>query len=142
MRTRVTFRYLTKFVGAKEDEGILGIGGVSWFVERLARIPRLSISTQLIQDDWGVAIRAERDGNKFWIGISSFDDGVWVAHIHYFLGTWLRSLISASHSGTPTLAYDLDRVLKSDPSMSDIRWYRERDMKRPPFSWRPNPTDA
>jgi hypothetical protein len=59
MRTKVSFRFPAEFVGADEDEGILGVKGVGWFIERLQRIPQLTLVPKLIQDDWGVAVLAE-----------------------------------------------------------------------------------
>ena len=142
MRTHVTFRFAAEFVGAQEDEGILGVRGVSWFTDRLTRVPRLALSPKLIQEDWGVAFLAERDGSKFWIGLSVFEDGVWIAHIHNSRASWLRGLFGVGPRNFSALAGDLNHVLAADALVSDIRWYNKDDLKRMPPTWKPNPADA
>ena len=141
-RTNVSFRFATEFIGAKESEDILGVSGVDWFIQRLRRIPELSLAADLIQEDWGVAVQVERRGKRFWIGVSVFGEDTWIAHVHHPAFSVFQRLSHSGRRELHVLAADLHAVLVSDAAVSDVRWYRDRDLRRPPFVWARGPENA
>ena len=73
MHTHVIFSHPQEFLPLSYDDGIACVAGAQWFVEILLRIPDLKIDKKLSQCDWGVAIFAERDNKRFWIGLNSIE---------------------------------------------------------------------
>jgi hypothetical protein len=142
MRTQVSFRFPAEFIGSEEDEGILGVNGAVWFADRLRQVSGLSVAPRFIQEDWGVAIPAERARQRLWIGLGVFGDGVWIAHLHLSPFARLLSFLPSRRGELLALSRDLHSVLASDSAVSEIRWYDERDMKRPPYKWSPTPESA
>ncbi len=140
MRTNVSFRFSTEFVGAAESDDILGVNGVSWFIERLQRIPELSLASSLVQEDWGVVVFAERRKRRFWIGVSLFEEDTWIAHVHH--RSVLQRLSPSGRRQLQALTQDLHVALSSDAAVSDVRWYRQKDLRRPPYAWQASPENA
>jgi hypothetical protein len=133
MRSFVTFCHPAPFEAVSEEDGVLSVGGADWFVALLKRIDGLAVRTELIQEDWGVVLRAERSGQKFWIGLSMGPDtdAAWLAHIHHGSFAWFQWFSAAGKRALWQLASDLHQVLAAEPSVSDVTWYRERDMAKP-----------
>ena len=142
MRSSVSFKFVTEFVGADADEGILGIKGADWFVRRLQQIPEITVVPNLIQDDWGVAILVTRKRRQFWFGLGVFGDDTWIAHLHrYPLGV-LEYLLPPHKRQFDALLKEFHAVLATDPAISEIRWYEERDLRRSTRKWAAYPNNA
>jgi hypothetical protein len=96
----------------------------------------------LCQEDWGVVVFAERAGKRFWIGLSLWpeDEPAWLAHFHHRSFAWLQRWSAAGKSELERLASDFHTVLASEPTVRDIAWYHESDMRRAhaPSSTTPN----
>ena len=54
-------------------------------LELLALVHGLAIEPRLCQEDWGVFIFAERDGKRFWIGLTWWPEGEgeWLVDVHH-----------------------------------------------------------
>jgi hypothetical protein len=130
MRTNVVFRCAQEFVGADQDEGILGVRGAVWFVEKLKRIPGLAIDQQLIQEDWGVVIFSQKNEKRFWIGLSLLPDGEnhWLAHVHHASWALLQRFTTKGRAALDDLVKEIDVVLKADATVTDVRWCRDEDV--------------
>ena len=115
-----------------DEDGILAVDGAKWFVDMLSRIPGLQIDNELCQEDWGVAIRARRDGKKFWIGLSFWPDGenAWLAHFHHGSFAWLQRISPSGKRALNRLVSDVHNLLANDPLVSNIVWYDECEMTK------------
>jgi hypothetical protein len=120
--TYVTFRHPAEFVDA--GEGILAVSGAQWFAALLLRVPGLEIEDDLCQEDWGVVVFARRNRKKFWIDLSFWDEGCWLAHFHYRSFAWLQRLSSSGKNELKRLLADVHEVLVSEAAISDIAWWR------------------
>jgi hypothetical protein len=126
IRNNVTFQHPATFVPTAEAEGIMSIDGAAWFVDLLGRIPRPAIDPDLCQEDWGVVVFGARDRLKFWFGLSFWDEGAWLAHVHHW--ALLQRFRAAGKAGYAAVISDLHDVLRHDDSVSDVRWYLEADV--------------
>jgi hypothetical protein len=142
MRTNVTFRHPAEFVSLDEAEGILAANGVEWFRELMLRIDGLVVQPEPIQEDWGVVFIADRDGCRFWIGISFWDEGAWIVHVHHHSTAWVQRFTATGKASLARLAQGLHGVLQVDPLVSEIGWYFEADMTRPDANSAPTPDAA
>jgi hypothetical protein len=132
MRTNVTFRHPAEFIGDEEDlGGILAVRGATWFAELLRRVPGLQVDDDLCQEDWGVVVFARRNSKSFWIGLSFWDDGAWLAHFHHGSFAWLQRLMSSGRNELARLLTDAHRVLAEEPAISEIAWHEESEMSEP-----------
>jgi hypothetical protein len=130
MRTYVTFRHPAPFVVVSEDDGILSVDGADWFVALLNRIASLNLQSELCQEDWGVVAFAERAGKRFWIGLSMYGEGEWVAHVHHASLALFQRLSASGNRELQRVLCDLHDVLAADPAVSQIAWYREVEMRK------------
>ena len=132
MRTNVSFRHPADFVPVSEEDGILAVNGAHWFVDLLRRVPDLWIDEDLCQEDWGVVILARRNENKFWIGLSMWVDGEhsWLAHCHHGSTALLQRLSYSGKSEMQRLVSDLHKALTSEPALTEVIWYEEREMRK------------
>lgn len=132
MRTNVTFHHSAEFVRLSDEDGILAVGGAQWFVSLLRLVTGLQIEEDLVQEDWGVVIRARRDRKSFWIGLSMWPGGehAWLAHFHHGSFAWLQRFTPRGNSELERLVADVHRVLASEPLVSDIVWYDESQMRK------------
>lgn len=143
MRTHVTFRHPAEFVGDEDDGGgILVISGAHWFVSLLRRVSRLELDEDLCQEDWGVVLFARRNQRKFWIGLSAWDEGAWVAHLHHGPFAWLQRFSSSGESELRRLLVDVHDVLASEPAITEIAWYEENEMTKPKPTGFTTPVDC
>jgi len=128
MRTNVTFRHPAEFVPLSREDGILATGGAGWFVGLLRRIPGLSLDDNLCQEDWGVAIFVRMEQSELWIGLSLWPDEqqTWLAHCHH--RGWLQRVTPSGRRALGRLVSELHSVLSSDPAVSAVDWYEERQM--------------
>lgn len=132
MRTNVSFEHPAEFVPVSGEDGVLAVAGAKWFLALLSRIPGLSANAELCQEDWGVVIFAERNKKRFWVGLSMWpeSDHAWLAHLHHGSSAWLQRFSSSGKSEFAQVALELHKVLKSEPSVSAVSWYREGDMTK------------
>jgi len=134
MRNNVFFRYPATFVPLSEEDGILAARGAIWFRDLLKRVPLLVVNDELCQEDWGVVVFVERKHKRFWVGLSlglDVEEGSWLAHFHHASFAWLQRLSSGGRKELQRLIGDVHSVLAAEPAVSDIRWFREADMRRP-----------
>lgn len=133
MRTHVAFNHPAEFVTVSDEDGVLAAAGALWFVALLQRVPGLEINEQLCQEDWGVVIFAHRSRKKFWIGLSMGPDDkhAWLAHFHHGSFAWLQQLSLSGQSEMRHLVKEVHSILTKEPSVSDIVWYEERQMRNP-----------
>jgi hypothetical protein len=110
----------------------LAVNGAQWFVSLLRRVVELKIDEKLVQEDWGVVIRARRAQKSFWIGLSMWPDSehAWLAHFHHGSFAWLQRLGSSGASELQRLVSDVHGVLVSEAAVSDIVWYEESQMRK------------
>ena len=133
--TNVTFRHPAEFVDA--GEGILAVSGAQWFAALLPRVPGLEIDHDLCQEDWGVVLFARRSRKEFWIGLSFWDEGCWLAHFHHGgwvpwrWASWFQRLSSSGKNELKRLLVDVHEVLVSEAAISNIAWHEDDDMNKP-----------
>src|SRR5262245_59259615 len=120
MRDHIRFQLEREFVGTEEggEAGVLSVEGAGWFPRLLGRIRDIDVSTDLLQEDWGVVAFARRAGKRFWIGLSSEGDGEWLAHAHH--GALLQRLSRRGREALLRLIGDLYAVLSSDTQVSNV----------------------
>jgi len=132
MRNNVTFRYPAEFIGTEEDgAGVMAVEGASCLLQLLSGIRQIVVDPDPCQEDWGVVVFAERDRKPFWIGLSLYDEGVWIAHFHGDSLAWLRWRSAPSNEELMELIADFHDVLCNEPAVSHVAWYTEQEMMRP-----------
>ena len=133
MRTDVVFTNPHEFISISDYDTILSVKGVRWFAEILRRIPSLQVEDKLCQEDWGVVIFAERNKNRFQIGISFWPEGehAWLVHFRHPSFAWLQHWSVSGKAELNRLILDLHAVLKIEPTVTKISWYEEREMNQP-----------
>ncbi len=64
----------------------------------------------------------------------------WLAHFHHHSFAWLQRWSASGKRELERLASDFHSVLASEPTVRDIAWYHESDMRRAdaPSSTTPN----
>jgi hypothetical protein len=141
VRNNVTFRYPAEYIGTEEDNaGVLAVGGAGWFVHLLQRVEGLNLEPELCQEDWGVVVFGARGGKQFWIGLSGYDEELWIAHFHHASLAWLQRLSRSGNNELQRLITDFHEVLSNDKSASQIAWYAEHEMRKPKPRGFPTPT--
>jgi len=131
MRSNVSFRHPAEFAALPDTEDILAVGGARWFADLLRRIPDLELDGELCQEDWGVVVFARRKEKIFWIGLSAWQgDHTWLAHFHHGSFAWLQWFRSSGKEELRRLLADAHAVLSSEPAVSDIVWYEEKEMRK------------
>src|SRR5260370_40021247 len=104
MRTNVAFRHPAVFVPVSDNDSILAVGGVQWFVALLRRVPDLQITDELCQEDWGVVLFVRREQKEFWIGLSMWsEEHEWLGHFYQGLFAWWQRVPSSGQSEVPRL---------------------------------------
>ncbi len=143
MRTNVTFRHPAEFVGDEEDGGgVLAVRGAQWFATLLRRVSGLDLDERCCQEDWGVVFFARRDQKKFWIGLSSWDEGTWLVHFHHGSFAWFQWFSSAAKSELTRLLVDVHDVLVKEPAITEIAWHEEREMGKADPAGFPTPVGS
>jgi len=142
MRNNVSFCFPEEFERVSEEEGILSVQGAEWFVSILKKIPGIQVNEDLCQEDWGVVVFVNRNEKRFWVGLSQWSDGEfsWLAHVHHNSYAWLQRWSRSGKREFDELIMSLDRVLTTDPNVSEKLWYHEKVMNRayPRGSHRPS----
>ena len=131
MRTHVTFRHPADFTPFSDEDGILAVNGAEWFTAILRRVPNLQIDNDLCQEDWGVVVFVRRNADRFWIGLSYWDDGVWLAHVHQNSSLLRRWFSRSEPAQMSCLQHDIHRALVRDDAVSDVTWYEEKKIDEP-----------
>jgi hypothetical protein len=134
MRTYVTFRHPAPFVPVSDDDGILSVKGADWFVALLRQVRDLELRADLCQEDWGIVAFAERTARKFWIGLSWWEEGAWVAHFHHGSWAWLQRFSPSGDRELQRLVDDFHQVLAHEAAVGEITWQREDDLRKPTSS--------
>jgi hypothetical protein len=143
MRTNVTFRHPAEFVGDQEDGGgVLAVRGAQWFAALLRRVSGLEFAKDLCQEDWGVVFFARRNQKKFWVGLSAWGSGTWLAHFHHGSFAWLQWFSSSGEIELNRLLADVHDVLASEPAITEIAWHEESEMGRPEPLGFPTPVES
>lgn len=132
MRTNVIFRHPAEFVAVSAEEGILSADGAEWFVSLLRQISGLEFEHELCQEDWGVVAFAQRNGKRFWVGLSLWpdDEQMWLAHFHHRSFAWLQRWSASGNSELHRLILDAHAALCADAAVSHVSWHNEREMTR------------
>ncbi len=125
-RSLVTFGHPAEMIAIDDVPDVLDVRGAGWFVGILEQVPGLEVDPELVQEDWGVVVRAARDGKRFWIGLSAAEDGGWMAHLHHGVGTLIQRFVRAGRDALAGLHRDLHAALEGDARVHDIRWH-DRD---------------
>lgn len=139
MKTNVSFICAEEFVSFSDEDGILSVDGAAWFVAKLKKISDIEIDDTLRQEDWGVIVFAKRNRRKFWIGLSFYPEGenCWLAHIHH--ASFFQRFSGSAKSVFKELVRDLHAVLKTDLTVSRVRWITEADIQRGMETWNDSP---
>jgi hypothetical protein len=133
MRDHVRFHADKEFVGTEEngEAGVLSVDGAGWFLELLAVVQGLAVEPRLCQEDWGVVIFAERDGKRFWIGLTWWPEGEgeWLVHVHHDSFALRQRLSRTGKEALVRLIADLDNALRWAPGVSGVVLSEERDLR-------------
>jgi hypothetical protein len=130
MRTYVSFAFPAEFVADENGDDLLSIDGAGWFVDLLRQVPDLELDGDMCQEDWGVVARLRRHDKAFWVGLSYWDEGEWLAHVHHGSFAWLQSFSTSGNEELKQLVDGIHQVLKHDPQVSKIAWYQESEMRK------------
>ena len=132
MRDHLRFHLAKPFVGTEDggETGVLSVAGAGWFLEVLGRIRGLVLDPSLCQEDWGVVAFADRDGKRFWIGLTWWPegDGEWLVHVHHASFAWLQKLSRSGKQALRQLISDVHAVLCSDSEVSRVALLSSRDL--------------
>jgi hypothetical protein len=121
-------------VRVSDDDGILSVKGADWFVSFLRQVRDLELRADLCQEDWGIVAFAERAGKNFWIGLSWWDEGGWLAHFHHGSWAWLQRFSPSGDRELQRLVDDFHQVLAREAAAGEITWWREDDLRKPTSS--------
>jgi len=130
MRTHVTFRHPAEFVPFSDEDGILCVKGAEWFAAILRRVPGLEIENDFCQEDWGVVFFTRRNKKQFWIGLSFWDEGEWIAHFHHGSFAFFQWFSTSANNELKRLLSDAHHELILEQAITDIAWYEEKDMNK------------
>jgi hypothetical protein len=143
MRTNVTFRHPAAFVPLEEGNDVLAVAGAEWFAALLQRVPGLQRDGDLCQEDWGVVVFVRREEKSFWVGLSPWEgENTWLAHFHHGSFAWLQWFSAAGTNALRRLVSDVHAVLANEPTVSDIVWYEESQIRKAEPIGFPTPVDA
>ena len=131
MRTNVTFLHPAEYVPTSGDYGVLGTAGASWFADILRRVDGLAVDDAIVQEDWGVVIFGARSDCRFWVGLSFWNEGAWLAHVHHGSFAWVQRLTARGKRELERLALDLHAALRSDAHVQDVCWHLEPELQLP-----------
>lgn len=129
-RNHVRFIHPAEQIFVSEDEGICSVEGAGWLAEIVQRIPELSVNSELLQEDWGAMVFAERHGARFWLGLNFGPNGDddRLAHAHHDCFLWPQWLTKKGIFEYRRLLEDVHNVLVADPNVSQVSWYFESDV--------------
>jgi hypothetical protein len=128
MRTTVRFRHPAPLVVVSDEDGVLSVAGADWFLDALRTIPGIELDQRLVQEDWGVIVRAHRGGRRCRIGLSSAGhEHEWVAHICPRSFAWLERFSPGARAARIALIGEVDRALRAAHA-SGFRWFDESDL--------------
>ena len=111
-----------------------GDDGAAWLIEKLKEQRDLQVDAEAIQEDWGWCFGAKVGPRSFLVGVGLYEDddvpNRWLVFIDSQLGSVKRMLFGQTDQAEHLAVCEaIDRVLKDEPSISDIRWFTETDFK-------------
>lgn len=128
MRTTVRFRHPAPLVVVSDEDGVLSVAGAAWFLDTIRTIPGIELDPRLVQEDWGVIVRAHRGGRCFHIGLSSSGhEHEWVAHVRPRSFAWLERFSPGARPARAALVGELDRALRT-ANATGLKWFDESDL--------------
>lgn len=127
MRNTVSFHYPAPLVVVSDEDGVLSIEGAGWFLDLLRTIRGIDLDQKVVQEDWGVVVRARRAGRSYWIGLSTMGEHEWIAHVHHHSFAWLQRLSPGGRAARAALVGDVDHALRV-ANASGLKWFDEGDV--------------
>src|SRR5262245_33689638 len=134
MRTEVTFR--TGLFNAETvkdyfiNDCCFGDDCARWLAERLSQDPAGQVDVEPIQGDWGWVFFVRTERFRFWIGVGLYPDDEqpprWLVHVHRASWSFLPWLRRPADADLAKVCIALDRVLKSDQAITEVRWHHEK----------------
>lgn len=128
MRTTVSFHHPASLVVVSDEDGVLSVAGAGWFLDTIRTIPGIELDQRLVQEDWGVIVRAHRGGRRYRIGLSSAGhEHEWVAQVRPRSFAWLERFSPGARAARAALLDELDRALRTAHA-SGLKWFDESDL--------------
>lgn len=127
MRNTVIFHHSAPLVVVSDEDGVLSVEGAGWFLDLLGTIPGIDLDQDVVQEDWGVVVRARRAERSFWIGLSTMGEHEWVAHVHHDSFAWLQRFSAGGRAARAALVGDVDHALRI-ANASGLKWFDESDL--------------
>lgn len=132
VRNRVTF--VTTLFNATEvrdyfiNDCCFGDDCAAWLIDKLKAQSDLQVGVEPIQEDWGWCFGATVGQRRFLVGVGLYEDddtpNRWLVFIDSQLGSFKRKLFGQTdHAEHLMVCETVDRVLKGEPEINDIRWY-------------------
>ena len=119
-----------------------------WLIDRLVSQCSEKVDERPTQEDWGWCFCVTTGQRDFMIGVGLCEDedspNTWLVFIESQLGWLSRKLLGQSDDAELLAVCGLiDRALKSDPEISDVRWYTKEDwMRGENGNWRSAPNEV
>lgn len=119
----------------------------AWLIDRLKAQRDLKVNAEPIQEDWGWCFGATVGQRSFLIGVGLYEDddvsNRWLVFIDSQLGFVKRKLFGQTDQVEHTAVCEaIDRVLKDELSISDIRWFAATDSENGrQEDWRFSPSE-
>jgi hypothetical protein len=132
VRNRVTFATALFNATAVRDYFIndccFGDDCAAWLIEKLKEQRDLQVDTEAIQEDWGWCLGEKVGPRSFLVGGGLYEDddvpNRWLVFIDSQLGSVKRMLFGqADQVEHRAVCEAIDRVLKGELEINDIRWY-------------------
>lgn len=102
----------------------------------------MQIGEDLCQEDWGVAIIAQRNQKKVLDRPECVGRrGAWLAHFHHGSFAWLQWFSLSGKKELRRLLVDVHDVLASDTAISEIAWHEESERGKPQPAGFPTPVE-
>lgn len=127
MRNTVTFHHPAPAAVVPDEDGVLGIEGAGWFLDLLGTIPGIELERDVVQEDWGIVVRARRAGRSYWIGLSTMGKDEWVAHVHHDSFAWLQRFSAGGRAARAALVGEVDHALRR-ANASSLKWFDQSDV--------------
>lgn len=151
LRNRVTF--VTALFNATEvrdyfiNDCCFGDDCAAWLIDRLKANSDLQVDAEAIQEDWGWCFGAKVGQRSFLVGVGLYEDddvpNRWLVFIDSQLGSVKRMLFGPTDQAEHlTVCGAIDRVLKREPRVSEIRWYTGPSFERGgEADWQSSPSE-
>ena len=105
-----------------------------WLIDKLKSQNNLQVDAEPVQEDWGWCFGAKAGQRSFLIGVGLYEDDAvpnrWLIFIDSQLGSVKRMLFGqADQAEHLAVCEAIERALKGEPRISEIRWFTETDFK-------------